>query len=585
MGWKRGLWWGSRMVLAGVVIAPLALPVGVRAQDGKRGESLSWADAPLPPNHRSEADWLVDAGWKTPAEVFGPFPTHEYQVGDLEQFVPLGSFDDSPETFVMAYRSQHAYFWFERGARPDNAALEKTAQFFEDHIWPLNTSIYSDEWNPGIDGDSRIHVVSQMYIGAGVMGAFNPEDLCPRFLCPTSNQREIIYISLSAAPLGSDRYLTTLAHEHQHLIQYYVDGNEDHWFNEGLSQLAEHLNGFQPGLIGDYNVLAFFAEPDHHLSGWTTNLYDMGSYYGAGYLFLVYLYERFGLDFIRAVAGSDYDGLASVQATLTAMGLDQSVDDVFGDWIVANALDDPYAGDGRYYYRTLDLPGPVAALKVGGSGSAYTHSDSVNQYGADYLDFSTPGPVTLSFDGSDQAHITGTQPHSKGWMWWSYNEDNSATRLTAPFDLRGLATATLAFSAWWSTEPDADWLQVLVSEDDGQTWAVVGGDHAMTNNPDAPGPYYSGQSITWIDEQVDLNAYAGKQVLVRFEYLTDGSDSRTGVVLDDLGILELGALDDAESPVSIWQADGFLRIPDTVAQNWSVTVIVRDYKISVQQGS
>jgi immune inhibitor A len=564
------------MVLAGVVIAPLALPLGACAQDGKRGESLSWADAPLSPNHRSEADWLVDAGWKTPAEVFGPFATHEYQVGDLEQFIPLGSFEDAPETFVMAYRSQHAYFWFERGARPDNTALEKTAQFFEDHIWPLNTSIYGEEWNPGIDGDSRLHVVSQMVIGAGVMGAFNPEDLCPRFLCSTSNQREIIYISLDAAPLGSDRYLTTLAHEHQHLIQYYVDGNEDHWFNEGLSQLAEHLNGFQPGLIGDYNVLAFFAEPDHHLSGWTTNLYDMGSYYGAGYLFLVYLYERFGLDFIRAVAGSDYDGLASVQATLTAMGLDQSVDDVFGDWIVANALDDPYAGDGRYYYRTLDLPGPVAALKVDGSGSIYTHSDSVNQYGADYLDFSTPGPLTLSFDGSDQAHITGAQPHSKDWMWWSYNEDNSATRLTAPFDLRGLATATLAFSAWWSTEPEEDWLQVLVSEDDGQTWAVVGGDHAATNNPDAPGPYYSGQSSAWIGEQVDLNAYAGKRVLVRFEYLTDGSDTRTGVVLDDLGILELGSLDDAESPLSIWQADGFLRVPDTVAQNWSVTVIVRD---------
>jgi hypothetical protein len=105
---------------------------------------------------------------------------------------------------------------------------------------------------------------------------------------------------------------------------------------------------------------------------------------------------------------------------------------------------------------------------------------------------------------------------------------------------------------------------------------VVGGDHAVTNNPDAPGPYYSGQSITWIDEQVNLNAYAGKQVLVRFEYLTDGSDSRTGVVLDDLGILEMGSLDDAESPVSIWQADGFLRVPDAVAQNWSVTVIVRD---------
>ncbi len=573
MGWKRELWWGMRVVLAGAVIALLALPLGARAQDGKRAESLSWADAPLSPQHRSEADWLVDVGRKTPAEVFGPFPTHQYQVRDLERFIPLGSFNNSAETFVMAYRSEHAYFWFGRDARPDNAALEKTARFFEDHIWPLNTSIYGEEWNPGIDGDSRLHIVSQAYIGAGIMGAFNPEDLCPRFLCPTSNQREIIYISLDAAPLGSDLYLTTLAHEHQHLIQYYVDGNEDHWFNEGLSQLAEHLNGFEPGLIGDYNVLAYFAEPDHHLSGWTSNLYDMGSYYGASYLFLVYLYERFGLDFIRAVASSDYDGLASVQATLTALGLDQSVDDVFGDWIVANALDDPYAGDGRYYYRTLDLPGPVASLQVTDSASTYGHSDSVNQYGADYLDLSVPGTYTLSFDGSDAAQIVGTQPHSKDWMWWSYNEDNSATRLTAAFDLRGLATATLAFSAWWSTELDNDWLQVLVSDNNGRTWVIVGGDHAATSGGNAPGPYYSGQSMGWIDEQVNLNAYAGKQVLIRFEYLTDGSDTRTGVVLDDLGILELGSLDDTESPVSIWQPDGFLRVPDTVAQNWSVTVI------------
>jgi immune inhibitor A len=576
MGRKRGVWWGLRLALVSIVIAPLAQPFSTRAQEGKLSDSLSWADAPLSLNHRSEADWLVEAGWKTPAEVFGPFPTHEYQVGDLEQFVPLGSFNNAPETFVMVYRSEHAYFWFERSVHPDEAALEKTARFFEDHIWPLNTSIYGRQWKPGIDGDNRLHIVSQTIIGAGIMGAFNPEDLCPRFLCPTSNQREIIYISLDAAPLGSDLYLTTLAHEHQHLIQYYVDGNEDRWFNEGLSQLAEHLNGFQPGLIGDYSVLDFFAAPDHHLNGWTSNLYDMSSYYGASYLFMVYLYERFGLDFIRAMASSDYDGLASVQATLTAMKLTQSVDDVFGDWIVANALDDPYAGDGRYYYRTLDLPGPVAALDLPGSASHYGHVDSVNQYGADYLDFSTPGTYTFSFDGSDQAYITGTRPHSQDWMWWSYNEDNSATRLTAPFDLRGLTTATLAFSAWWSTEPDRDWLQVLVSDDGGHTWAVVGGDHAATHNQDAPGPSYSGQSMTWIDERVDLSAYAGKQVLVRFEYLTDGSDTRVGVVLDDLGILESGPLDDVESPRSIWQADGFLRISDKVAQNWSVTLVVRD---------
>jgi immune inhibitor A len=576
MGWKRGVRWGVGWMLVLAAVVPLVIPLHARAQEGKRTAPLSWADAPRSPRHRSEADWLVDAGWKTPAEVFGPFPTHEYQVGDVERFIPLGSFDTTPETFVMAYRSDHAYFWFERGARPDNAALEKTARFFEEHIWPLNVALYGEEPNPGIDGDSRLHIVNQSGIGAGIMGAFSPEDLCPRFLCPDSNQREIIYISLEAAPLGSDLYLTTLAHEQQHLYQYYVDGNEDRWFNEGLSQLVEHLNGFEPGLIGDYNVSAFLKEPDHHLSGWTSDMYDMGSYYGASYLFMVYLYERFGLDFIRQVANSEYNGLASVQAVLTEMGLNMTVDDVFANWILANELDDPYAGDGSYYYRTLNLPGPVSAVPLRGAAESYQHTDSVNQYGADYLSIDQPGTYTFSFDGSDEAHIVGTKPHSKEWMWWSYNRANSAARLTAPFDLTGLATATLAFSAWWNTQAENDWLQVLVSDDGGQTWAVVGGKQAALNGKNAPGPYYSGQSITWIDEQIDLSAYIGKQVLVRFEYLTDGSNTLLGAVLDDIGVLELGGLDDVESPASVWVPEGFLRISDTVPQHWAVSVVVRD---------
>ena len=361
--------WVYRVVGVWVLVTVVAvIPLHASAQEGKRTGALSWADAPAAPRHRSEADWLVDMGWKTSAEVFGPFATHEYAEGDAEHFVPLGSLSSTPETFVMAYRTAHAYFWFERGARPDSAALENAAEFFEDHIWPLNNTIYGEEWNPGIDGDSRLHIVNQCRIGAGIMGAFNPEDHCPRFICPDSNQREIIYISLDTAPLGSDLYLTTLAHEHQHLIQFHVDGNEERWFNEGLSQLAEHLNGFEPGLIGDYNVLEFLERPRSSPERLVIRTSTISSrYYGASYLFLVYLYERFGLDFMRLVASSPYDGLASVQAALTATGQDVTVDDVFGDWMVANALDDPYAGDGRYYYQTLDLPGTITPVPLVGS--------------------------------------------------------------------------------------------------------------------------------------------------------------------------------------------------------------------------
>jgi immune inhibitor A len=571
-GFRAG-WRGLAGVCLAVLLVALAIPPAARAQDGKRGARLSWNDAPLVPRHRSPADWLVDAGWKTVDEMYGPFPTREYQVGDVEQFIPLGSFDRTPEPFLLRYRTEHAYFWFQRGAQTSQAALETAANFFEDHIWPLNNSLYDDEWLPGIDGDSRMHIVNQIYISPGVLGAFNPEDQCPRSVCPESNQREIVYINLDIAPLGTTEYLTTLAHEHQHLLQYHADGNEQRWFDEGLSQLAEHLNGFNPRDIGDYNLINFLRHPDHHLNGWAVNPADTGRHYGASYLFLVYLYEQFGLEFIREVASSDYDGLAGVQQTLLARGVEAGVDEVFGGWIVANLLDASGVGGGRYYYQSLDLPEriePSALVLVDGGA---VHSDTLNQYGADYLMLDQPGAYHLTFDGSDRTSVMGIMPHSDDWMWWSYNNNSSATRLTASFDLRGLSSATLSFSAWWNVEEDYDWFQVLVSDNGGQGWVIVSGAQATPDGPKAPGAHYSGRSLNWVDEQIDLGAFAGKEVLIRFEYLTDSTDTMSGVALDDIGIRELDYLDDVEAVRSAWLPEGFLRIPDVVPQAWTVSLV------------
>jgi immune inhibitor A len=558
--------------LIGSLVTAMA-PLNVYAQDGgKETQHLSWSDAPIVPRHRSEADWLFDMGWKTYAEVYGPFPTQQYEVGDTESLIPLGSRSGMREVFVLAYRSEHAYFWFQRGAHADPAKLDYTARFFEEHIWPLNNSIYGDEWNPGIDGDSRIHIVSQTTIGPGIYGAFNPEDQCPQILCPDSNQREIIYISLDTAPLGTPEYLTTLAHEHQHLIQFHVDGNERRWFNEGLSQLAEHLNGFNPRYVGAGNMNEFLENPDHRLDGWSFG-YDVGSYYGAGYLFMVYLYEQFGLEFVRAMVANDYDGLASVQSTLDEMGYATTVDEVFAGWILANYLDDPFVGDGAYYYQTLDMPNPIRPYPVDFANEASKINDTVNQYGADYYALTAPGTYQISFDGNDVTGVMDAAPHSDDWMWWSYNGISSAARLTAEFDLTGLDTATLAFSAWWQVEQDYDWFQVLVSDSDGAEWAIVSGPEASRSGTYAPGAYYSGRSMHWVDEQIDLSDYAGRKVLVRFEYLTDSAESMQGVALDDIGIVELGGLDSVEQTASAWEPDGFMRVQGMVTQGWFVAVV------------
>lgn len=564
-----------RLGLALVLVTLLAGPV--HAQGDKRPGLLTWADAPVVPRYRTQADWLVDVGWKTSDQMYGPFPTREYRVGDAEQFILLGNFEPVPQMFVLAYQSEHAYFWFERSLHPDRDELEAAARFFEDRIWPLNTRIFGQVRTPGIDGDSRIHIVGQRFIAPGIFGAFRPEDQCPRALCPNSNQREIIYIALDQAPLGSDEFLMTLAHEHQHLIQFAVDGNERRWLNEGLSQLAEHFNGFDPFLVGGDHVSAFLQAPDHRLSGWSFEDYDPGRTYGAAYLFLVYLYERFGLDFIRHVAANDRDGLAAIQDVLRETGAATGgVDAVFADWILANLLDDPYVGDGRYYYQTLDLPAQISPAALSAApGDTLVCSDAVNQYGADYWVLDGPGAYELSFDGADVADVIGAKPHSGAWMWWSYDGSNSAARLTAGFDLSGLDTVTLAFSAWWRVEDGADWFQVLVSDDGGERWEIVRGERASVGGTKAPGAYYSGRSGTWVDERIDLSAYAGQTVLVRFEYLTDGSRTLPGVALDDLGIVELGPLDDVERPASVWQPDGFIRIPDAVPQHWALAAVIQ----------
>jgi len=565
---------GARLALiAAVTLAALAAwPVSAAsAQDGGRVEALTWSAAPLAPRAAEPTDWLAD---RTGEDTEGVAAAREYQVGDLEAFIPLGSRDRQPRAFALAYRGQRAYFWFERGLVPDETALERVAQLFDERIWPLNTRIYGGAGNEAIANEARLHVVIQRSIGPGILGAFNPTDLCPRVTCPASNERAIIYVSQDTAPLGSTEFLTTLAHEHQHLLQFRVDSNERRWLNEGLSQLAEHLNGFDPQAIGISNVSRFLAAPDHYLSGWLFDDRDVARNYGAAYLFLVYLYEQFGLEFINAVATSELDGLASVQAALARLDGAPGVDAVFADWMLANLLDDPYVGDGRYYYRTLDLPEAITPQPLAVPPDGLLYRDQINQYGADYLLLDGPATYQISFDGADGTTVLGVQPPSGEWMWWSNDLNNSAVSLTAAFDLGGLHTATLAFSAWWDIETKGDWFQVLVSEDGGGTWQAVRGPSAGSHRQ-AAGPAYSGQSGAWLEERVDLSDFAGQQVLVRFEYVTDGGRVLRGVALDDLGIVELGELDDVEDPASGWVADGFLRIRDRVVQRWALTIVVR----------
>mgnify|MGYP005845643761 CR=1 FL=1 len=78
---------------------------------------------------------------------------------------------------------------------------------------------------------------------------------------------------------------------------------------------------------------------------------------------------------------------------------------------------------------------------------------------------------------------------------------------------------------------------------------------------------------SWVEQTVDLSAYAGSQVLVRFEYVTDQGVDLPGFAIDDIRIEAIGYFDDAESEAGGWQAEGWVRTDNTLPARFLVQLV------------
>jgi len=150
--------------------------------------------------------------------------------------------------------------------------------------------------------------------------------------------------------------------------------------------------------------------------------------------------------------------------------------------------------------------------------------------------------------------------------------------------------ATLTFWTWYDLEEDWDYAYVEVSADEGQTWEILTTPSGTGTNPNGNsfGWAYTGRSggegtAEWIREQVDLSSYAGQEIIVRFEYITDDAVTRPGFVLDDVAIPEIGYFSDFEEGVDGWESAGFIRHTNLLPQRWLVQLILFDPDTRVQR--
>ncbi|HEY64143.1 MAG TPA: hypothetical protein G4O02_06185 [Caldilineae bacterium] len=501
-----------------------------------------------------------------------------YRIGDREMFW-VGNTDTDEHFQIEAelrYITPHVYMWVEVGADVDQEDLERSANRFENEIYPTNRAFFGTEWTPGVDNDPHLTILHARGLGEHIAGYYSSADEVSRLAQPYSNEREMFYINLDNVRPGTEFYDSVLAHEFQHMIHWYNDRNEETWVNEGFSELAAVLNGFDIGRADQ-----FFTElPDTQLNTWSDEPGANGPHYGGSFLFMAYFLERFGEELTKAVVASDANGVEGFNEALAAAGRPERFEDIFADWLVANLVNDPDVADGRYGYRSY-RPRPVAFDQRHRSYPVRRRSE-VHQYAADYILLKGRGDVVIRFQGASTVRLADMQPHSGRFVWWANRADDSDTRLTREFDLTGVDKATLKMWLWYDIEDKYDFVYVEVSTDGGETWTILPGKHTTEENPtgNSFGHGYTGKSgggdtPRWVLEEIDLTPYVGQKVLIRLEYITDDAVNYPGFFVDDISIPEIGYKSDFELDDGGWISEGWIRTDNVLNQRWLVQVVER----------
>ncbi len=512
--------------------------------------------------------------------VAGPIPTVArttpltVQVGAEERFnVPGGD----PISAKLVYSTAHVYAYVQDGVTVESGALKASADRFETSILIANRRYFGSEWTPGVDGDAHLTFLNVSGLPGDAIGQFLPQDEYVTAVYPQSNQREMLYLNVGTGALlpNTDAYDKTMANLFARMIAWHLRPADPTWQRAAMALLAQHLNGFDASMTD----AAFFAAPATPLMQWSSRVGDATSF-GAAFLFLDYFAEHYGgYPILKQLLSDPAQSPLNFNDVLAANGFSDRFDDVFAKWVMANVLnEEPQADNSPYAYKTVSnehaTPQHLAtALPLHDAGT-------VGQYATQYDDAKLPTGVDqtlhVRFAGAATVPlISVAAPTPAGAIWWGNRGDNIDTTLTRPLDLTKLTgqTVTLHCDLWYDLEAGSDYGYVSVSTDNGATWnpLAITGSHT-----DDPNGLNAGNGLTgtpnddgsWVAASADLSPFAGKQVLLRFETITDEQVNGQGVAVSNIAIPQLGYTDNGTG----WTTHGWLRAVNALPQTYQVQV-------------
>jgi hypothetical protein len=299
--------------------------------------------------------------------LFPVFALADYYPGQVSNFYVDSSYDATNRIELKAAllkSSQKLYFyvdnnWLDSLSSQDQQELANSLSVLGDEfylkIYPVLTSNFGAEWNPGIDNDEHITVLLEP-MKKEARGYFRNIDEYSKLQSPYSNEREMIY--LNANYVTSTLAKNFLAHELVHLISFNQKEkgygvNEETWLNEARAEYASMLVGYDSDYQNSYlaeRVKVFLENPSDSLTEWKGNPAD----YGALNLFTHYLVEKYGIKILTDSLHSKEVGIKSLNEALIKNGFKNDFAKIFTDWTIAMFVNDCTLGE-KYCYFNKNL--------------------------------------------------------------------------------------------------------------------------------------------------------------------------------------------------------------------------------------
>ncbi|MEW6701134.1 MAG: T9SS type A sorting domain-containing protein [Bacteroidota bacterium] len=298
-------------------------------------------------------------------------------------------------------------------SRVDQNAVDKVQEAFDSKIpadankgiFQTNVETFGNP--PNVDGDSKIIIlilnIRDGYTGTGgyTAGYFYGYN---QYAQANSNFAEIFYLDANPlnlkTPNGLAAGMNTLAHEFQHMIHFNYDRDEYTFVNEGMSLMAEYINGYQLREQGSYNKETNFPLFEWRDEDNTKVLTD----YSRAARFSLYLYEQFGKDVLKRIVqetANETNGINNALSKTTPSTL-RRFKDILEDWFVANIVNDKSFNN---FYGYTESKVGYAGAREHLNPNVNSFSDGINKYGVQYISFTGGSNLSIKFDTKGMSEI------------------------------------------------------------------------------------------------------------------------------------------------------------------------------------